>query len=141
MIGLLPNGQERTSLDEARKAALEQPHDILAARRLAEAISDAVTDWDSPTTVDAWLEEIRTLRRSFGSDEALAFVHAMLLTNAARKAVTTDVFDRNALLLGELGAVNAAVEWQEYSISGFEVNMMGAQYLGLLQQKRYEEPD
>jgi hypothetical protein len=139
MIGLLPDGEERTSLDEARKAALEHPHDILAARRLVEAISEAITDRDSPTTVDELLEEIRTLRRLFGSDEALAFIHAMMLANAAREAVTTDVFDRNARLLDELSEVNAALEWQEYSITGFDVLIMGAQYLGLLRQKRYDE--
>jgi hypothetical protein len=41
--------------------------------------------------------------------------------------------------LDELRTVTASVEWNEYNISGFNITIMAAQYLGLLTQTRYEE--
>ena len=56
----------------------------------------------------------------------------MALANAAEEAVCDDILERNECLLDELRTVTSSVTWTEYSVSGFSITIMSAQYLGLL---------
>ena len=82
--------------------------------------------------IDALLAEIRHLRLTFGADEEIAHDHALALANAAEEAVCDDILERNECLLDELRTVTSSVTWTEYSVSGFSITIMSAQYLGLL---------
>jgi hypothetical protein len=131
---------ESVSIDQWREKVRARPVSVRAARGLARAIVIAIDPESKDSSgIDALLAEIRRLRLTFGADEEIAQSHAMALANAAEEAVSEEILERNGCLLDELRTVTASVEWKEYGVSGFNITIMAAQYLGLLAQARYEE--
>ena len=131
---------ERGSIDEWRERVQARPGSVRAARGLARAIVNAVDPGTQDRRgIDALLAEIRRLRLTFGADEEIAHSNAMALANAAAEAVSEEILARNACLLDELRIVMASAQWKEYSVRGFDITIMAAQYLGLLAQARYDE--
>ncbi len=131
---------ERGSVDQWREKVRARPASVLAARGLARAIVNTIgADSKDPSGINALLAEIRRLHLTFGADEEIAHSYAMALTNAAEEAVSEEILERNGCLLDELRTMTASVEWKEYSVRGFNLMIMAAQYLGLLAQARYDE--
>jgi hypothetical protein len=131
---------ERGSVDQWREKVRARPGSVLAARGLARAIVNTIDPQSKdPSGIDTLLAEVRQLRLTFGTDEEIAHSHAMALANAAAEAVSEEIPERNNRLLDELRTVNTSVDWTEYSITGFNITIMAAQYLGLLGQARYDE--
>ena len=131
---------ERGSVDQWLEKVRARPESVRAARGLARAIVNTIdTESKDSSEIDALLAEIRRLRLTFGTDEEIAHSHAMALSNAAEEAVSEEILERNRSLLDELRTVTASLEWKEYSVSGFNIVIMAAQYLGLLGQARYDD--
>lgn len=140
MVGQVHGNFERGSVDQWRDKIRARPASVRAARGLARAIVNTIDpDSKDPSGIDALLAEIRRLRQTFCADEEIAHSHAMALANAAEEAVSEEILERNGCLLAELRIVTASVEWKEWSVSGFDITIMAAQYLGLLAQARYAE--
>ena len=131
---------ERGSVDQCREKVRVRPASVRAARGLARAIANTI-DPESKDSggIDALLVEIRRLRLNFGTDEEIAHSHVMALANAAEEGVSVEILERNGRLLDELRTVTGSVEWKEFGVSGFNITIMAAQYLGLLAQARYDE--
>lgn len=132
----------RGSMEDWRIKVQAKPGSILAARGLGRAIVNSIgLERMERSAVDGLLAELRELRARFQRDEQLAEYMVMALANAAEEAVDRSIEERNRGLLAELRSVMGSVEWAECNVSGCEVLVLGAQYLGLLAQRRYGEAD
>jgi predicted RNA-binding protein YlqC (UPF0109 family) len=131
---------ERGSIDDWREKVRKRPGSILAARGLARAIVNTVDPQRATASeIDALLAEVRKLRLRFAEDEEIAHSHAMALANSAEDAISEKILVRNGRLLDELRTVVSSVEWNDYSVIGFSITIMAAQYVGLLKQARYDD--
>jgi hypothetical protein len=119
-----------------------QPRRRGRARALVRAVTNTVgSEITDAAVVDGLLEEIRAQRRAFPADEYLAHLHAMALANASFEPKSDDDFERNERLLLELRNLTSRFPWKEYVTDAFEIDIMGNQYLGLVQRRRYEQAE